>query len=219
MLSLYGGASLYDMAVFKDYFVSGQLSNRPFRSSGFELGTGFAFNVTSRLNVYAQVSFNRKETSFDYALAITESDYFHHLVHGELLPIGNIIDNGVGNCFLAEGVKASYRTDSWLVSLGAAYKIIQWKKLDLGADVRFSVNASSGLQLNELTVIQVAPYGKEHFNFYKVGAGLSINYRISERFVAGITPMFHWQLTGDNQSFYKGVGKELVLPVRLGFCF
>lgn len=219
MVSVYGGASLYDMAVFKDYFTSGQLSNRPFQSSGFEVGAGFGYKVTRKLGIYANAAFNQKNTSFDYNLAITESDYFDHLLQGESLPLESIIDNGVGNCFLAEGVRAKYQVNSWLLSLGSTYDLLQRKKISVGADVRFTANMGSALQMKELTVLQIQPYADERFNYLKIGAGMNIGYQVTERFSLGISPMYHLQFNQDKKSFYKGLGKELVLPVRLGFCF
>lgn len=219
MISVYGGASLYDMAVFKDYFTSGQLSNRPFKSSGFEVGAGFGYQITRKLGIYANAAFNQKNTSFEYSLAITESDYFNHLLQGELLPLENIIDNGVGNCFLVEGVRAKYQVNSWLLSLGSTYDFLYWKKISVGADIRFTANMSSALQMKELAVLQIQPYGDEHFKSLKIGAGLNIGYQVTESFSVGIAPMYHLQLNQDKKSFYKGLGKELVLPVRLGFCF
>ncbi len=218
-VSINGGASLYDMAVFKDYFTSGQLSNRTFASSGFEIGAGFSYQLTPKLGIYTNIAFNRKSTEFNYDLAITESDYFHHLLLGELLPIENIIDNGIGNCFLAKDVKAAYQVDSWMLSLGTTYQILQWKKFTLGADVRFSANLNSSLALNELTVLKIQPYEAERFNYFKTGAGLNLDYRFSNRFSIGIAPMFHLQFNPDKQSFYKGNVKELLLPMRFRFYF
>lgn len=219
MISLYSGTTMYDLAVFKDYFTSGQLSNRSFQSSGFEIGAGFSYKITPKLGVYTSAAFNRKNTSFNYNLAISEQQYFNQVLAGELLPIESIIDNGVGNCFLAEDVKADYKIDSWLFSVGTTFEAFQWKKLSVAADLRFSANLNSALTINDLTVLQIQPYGKERFNYLKTGIGMNISYLLKERFSIGIAPMYHLQFNTDKQSFYKGSGKELVLPVRLGFCF
>lgn len=217
-VSLYGGTSLYDMAVFKEYFTSGQLSNRSFQSSGFEAGAGFTYQVTRKFGIYTQLAFNRKRTQFNYDLAVTESDYFDHLSQGELLPIANVIDNGIGNCFLAKDVKAGYQVDSWLLSLGGTYQLLSWKKLTVGADVRLSANLSSALTLDELTVLKIDPYNTERFNYLKTGAGLNLDYHFTDRMSLGVSPMFLLQFNG-KQSFYAKNVRELVLPVNFKIYF
>lgn len=218
-VSVYGGTSLYDLAVFKDYFTSGQLSNRPFKSGGFEVGLGFSYNIHPKWGVYSHVSFNRKSTSFNYNLAITEADYFNHYSAGELIPIEHIEDDGANSCFLVKDVIADYQIDSWILSVGTTYQVLQWKKFTLGADLRFSANLNSSMQLNELTVIQVPSFEKERFNYFKLGGGLNLDYRINGHISLGIAPVFHWQFNPDKQSFYKGKLKELVLPLRVAFHF
>ncbi len=218
-VSVYGGTSMYDMAVFKDYFTSGQLSNRPFKSGGVEIGAGFSYKIKPKLGVYSNISFNRKNTSFNYNLAITQADYFQHYSVGELIPLGNIEDDGANSCFLAKNVSAEYQINSWLFSLGTTYQLLQWKKITLGADLRFSGNLNSKLQMNELTVIQIQPYENERFNYFKLGGGLLLDYRIRRNLSIGIAPMYHWQFNSDKQSFYKGKLTELVLPLSFTFHF
>ena len=218
-LSLYGGASLFDMAVFKDYLRSGQLSDRSFQSSGFEAGMQFSYQLTRKFGLYTGVAFNRKTTSFRYNLAISESDYFTVVLPGQLLPIAAISDNATGDCFLAEHVTANYQVNSWLLSLGTTYQVIRWKKLTLGIDLRFSMNLYSGLDLKKLEVIEVGDYAAERFNYIKPGAGLRIDYALNERLSVGLAPIYSLQFSGDNNSFYAGNVKELVIPVRVRIAF
>lgn len=212
-IAMYGGTSMYEMAVFKEYFTSGQLSKRTFKSSGFEVGAGLNYKLGNKFGIYSNIAFNRKITSFNYNLAITESDYFDHVLNGELLPIETIIDNGIGNCFLVENVAAQYKIDSWLISLGTTYELLKWRKLSVGLDLRFSANLNSTMDLEKLTVLKIQDYSNEKFNYLKIGGGLAIDYRFSDRFSAGIAPVYHFQLNPDKQSFYAGRTKELVVPV------
>ena len=218
-VGIYGGQSLYDMAVFKDYFTSGQLSNRTFKSGGFEAGLQFGYAITSRISVYGGVAFNRKTSSFRYDLAITESDYFNVVLPGELLPLEQISYNGADNCFLAENVTASYQIDSWLLSLGGTFDLVKWKKFSVGIDLRISANLYSGLKMQELTVIRIDDYAAERFNYVKPGAGLRIDYRLSPWISVGTAPLYNLQLNRDNRSFYAGNLREIVVPLQLKFYF
>ena len=218
-VGIHGGASLYDMAVFKEYFTSGQLSNRSFTSGGFEAGADFSYRFTDRLSVYGGAAFNRKTTSFNYNLAITEAQYFNTLLSGERIDLAGIVDDGNGNCFLAEHVSASYRVDSWLLSIGATYELLTWNRFTLGADLRFSMNLQSALEVRELTVISVPDYEIELFNYFKPGAGLALDYRVNDYLTVGTAPMFSLQLSRDQQSFYAGTVKEVILPLRVRFWF
>src|SRR6218665_2216788 len=154
-IGLYGGSSLYDIAVFKDYFSSGQLSSRTFASSGFETGFNAYFNVGKRFNIYSGLAFSQKQTQFNYNLAITESDYFTHLVHGHKIPLANIVDDGVNSCFLVKGVTAKYTTTSILLSLGATFEFWKKGKFSAATNVRLACNVQSAMKLHEVSILDI----------------------------------------------------------------
>jgi len=217
-LSIYGGSSMYDVAVIKPYFTSGQLSNRTFTSTGYEAGAGFAYKAGKRLEIYAGVAFNEKRTSFNYNLAITESDFFERYVHGEMIPLKNINDDGVNSCFLAKDVAADYGITSWLLSIGGTYRIFTQKKFTASLDLRFSTNVKNSLEIKNFTVLELPEYAPEHFNRMKLGGGLRISYQFHRHFSAGLAPMYAIQLDG-KESFFAGRMQELIIPVTFSYHF
>jgi hypothetical protein len=208
---------LYDLAVFKDYFVSGQLSNRSFHSSGFEVGAGFSYQVSNKFGIYSQFSFNQKQTSFDYNIAITQSEYFNRILAGELIPIENIVENGPDNCFLAN-VKGDYKINSVFFSLGSTCEIIRYKKFSISANILFSTNFFAGLKMHEFTTLLIQEPHSESFNSLKVGAGLNIDYYLRKNVSIGISPMYYLQFN-HKQSFYANKLKEMILPLNFKYYF
>jgi hypothetical protein len=215
---LYGGPSFYDIAVFKDYFVSGALSKRTFASSGFEAGAGVHYNFTDRFGVYGGFAFNRKKSTFTYDVVVTESDYFTLLEQGQKIPLANLADDGSGSCFLAENAGADYTLTSFLLSAGATYKFLEVGKLSAYADLRFSANLQSSLQLTRMEVLDFAQQKKERFSYFQPGIGFTLSYEISKRFSVGLSPSYSVQTGQKESSVYKKLN-ELVVPVSVGVHF
>lgn len=220
---VYGGPSFFEMALFKDYFVSGDLSNRSFAASGMEAGIG-AYLRKNRFGWYLNLGYNRKQASFQYDVAITEDDYFDYI--GEdmpmpdpaaTIPFENISDNGANSCFLAEDFTASYTITSWQFSLGGTMEFLRWRKFSLGGDLRFGLNLGSKLELKEWTTFSTPDYEKERFSAFRPAGGLWIWCQLSRRFAIGLTPMYSWQFQRKS-SFTAGTTKELILPlaIRIG---
>lgn len=216
-LGIYGGPSLYNSAVFKDYFTSGQLSNRTFASSGFELGLQARFKISNRFQVYAGFAFNQKQTQFNYSLAITEADYFTYVANGEKVPFENIQDDGANNCFLAKDVHVRYQTQSVLLSLGTSFEFLKIGKFSAAVDLRLSCNVYSSLQLKEIRVLDIQEPNSEKFSYFQPGAGLSLNYQLNRRISLGLSPLFSKQFY--IKESYSRKLSELVIPVTVSFQF
>lgn len=209
----YGGPSFYDMATLRPYFETGRLSHRTFDASGFEAGLGASFRITERFSVYALGSFNRKQASHRYTLAITEEDYFSNVLEGEQLPLENIDDNG-NNCFLAKDATATYTVSTWSAAIGANFTVLRLGQWSVDADLRFSVNAASDLNVKETTVIALSDPEKEHFSWYQPGAGLAVHYQLNKRLSVGIAPLYSRRFHPNASSFSKKLN-ELIVPVTL----
>ncbi len=216
-LGIYGGPSMYNSAVFKDYFTSGQLSNRTFASSGFELGLQARFKIGNRFQVYAGFAFNQKQTQFNYNLAITEADYFTYVANEEKVPFENIQDDGANNCFLAKDVHVRYQTQSLLLSLGTSFEFLKIRKFSAAVDLRLSCNVYSSLQLKEIRVLDIQEPNSEKFSYFQPGAGLSLNYQLNRRISLGLSPFFSKQFY--LKESYSRKLSELVIPVTVSFQF
>lgn len=216
-IGIYGGPSFYDIAVFKDYFISGQLSHRTFTSSGFETGFNARFNLGNRFTIYSGLAFNQKQTQFNYNLAITQTDYFTNVVNGNKIPLANIVDNGVNSCFLAKGVMAKYTVSSTLFSLGTTYQFWKSGRFSAAADLRFSFNTQSAMKLSEMTVLDIQQPESERFSYFQPGLGVLLNVQLNNRFSVGLAPVFSKQFYL-KESFTKKVN-ELVVPVTMSFRF
>lgn len=216
-LGIYGGPSLYSAALFKDYFTSGQLSNRTFASSGFELGLQARFKIGNHFRVYAGFAFNQKQTQFNYNLAITEMDYFTYVANGEKVPFENIRDDGTNSCFLAKDAHVRYQTQSILISLGTSFEFLKIGKFSAAADLRLSCNVYSSLNLKEVRVLDIQKPASENFSYFQPGAGLSLNYQLNQRISLGLAPIFSKQFYV--KSSYSRKLNELVIPVTVSFNF
>jgi hypothetical protein len=216
-LGVFGGPSLYNAAVLKDYFTSGQLSKRTFAASGWELGLQARFKVGNRVRVYAGFAFNRKQTEFTYDLAITQADYFTYLANGGNVPLAHIRDDGANSCFLAKDVHVRYRTQAALLSLGGSFEFLRIGKFSAAADLRLTCNVYSSLKLEEVSVLQIDQPRAEQFSYFQPGAGLSLNYQLTKRLSLGIAPFFSKQFAG-KESFSRKLD-ELVVPVTVSFDF
>lgn len=216
-LGIYGGPSLYSTAVFKDYFTSGQLSNRTFASSGFELGLQARFKIGNRFRVYAGFAFNQKQTQFNYDLAITEMDYFTYVANGEKVPFENIRDDGTNSCFLAKDVQVRYQTQSMLISLGTNFEFLKIGKFSAAVDLRLSCNVYSSLNLKEIRVLDIQRPDSEKFSYFQPGAGLSLNYQLNRRISLGLAPVFSKQFYV--KSSYSHKLNELLIPLSVSFNF
>ena len=214
-LGIYGGPSLYNTATFKDYFSSGQLSNRTFASSGFELGLQARFKIGNRFRIYAGLAFNQKQTQFNYNLAITEADYFTYLVNGEKVPLANIRDDGTNSCFLAKDVLVRYQIQSTLLSLGTQFEFLKMGRFSAAADLRLSCNIYSSLKLKETKVLDIQKPDSESFSYFQPGAGLLLNYEINSWISVGLSPFFGKQFYLKQSSSVKM--DELVIPVTISF--
>ncbi len=217
---VYGGPSFYEMALFKDYFVSGDLSNRSFAASGMEIGMTGYFRK-NRLGWYLNLGYNRKQAAFQYDVAITENDYFEIIDGGELpdpaatIPFENISDNGSNSCFLAEDFTASYTVTSWQLALGGTMEFLRWRKFSFGGDLRIGLNLSSKLELKEWTTFSTPSYEKERYNAFRPAGGLWIWCQLSRRFAVGLMPMYSWQFHRSREDFIQGTTKELIVPVGI----
>ncbi|AEA43788.1 outer membrane beta-barrel protein [Fluviicola taffensis] len=216
-LGIYGGPSLYSTATFKDYFSSGQLSNRTFASSGFELGLQARFKIGNRFRVYAGLAFNQKQTQFTYNLAITEADYFTYIANGKKIPLANIQDEGPNLCFLAKDVLVRYNIQSAFISLGTQFEVLKIGRFSAAADLRFSCNIYSSLTLKETKVLDIQQPNSENFSYFQPGAGLSLNYQLNQRISLGLSPFFSKQFYL-KESFSRKMD-ELVIPVTVSFQF
>ena len=216
-LGIYGGPSLYNAAVFKDYFTSGQLSKRTFASSGFELGLQARFKLGNRFRVDAGFAFNQKQTQFSYNVAITQDDYFTYLANGEAVPLANIRDDGSNSCFLAKDVTVNYQMRSVLISLGTSFEFLRIGKFSAAADLRLSGNLYSSLQLKQVRVLSIEQPASETFSYLQPGAGLSLSYRLNERISLGLAPFFSKQFYLKESATRKL--EELVIPVTVSFDF
>lgn len=214
-IGIYGGSSLYHTAVFKDYFTSGQLSNRSFTSSGFELGLQVKWRLGNRFQIYTGVAFNQKQTQFNYNVAITESDYFTYLANDEKVPLANIRDDGSNSCFLAKDVAVRYQMQSILISLGTSFEFLKIGKLSVAADLRVSGNLQSSIQLKETRILSIEQPYSEQFSYFQPGAGLIFNYKLNDRISVGLSPFFSKQFY-TKKSFLHRMD-ELVIPVTFSF--
>lgn len=216
-LGIYGGPSLYSTAVFKDYFSSGQLSNRTFASSGFELGLQARFKIGNRFRIYTGLAFNQKQTQFNYDLVITEADYFTYIANGEKVPIANIRDDGANSCFLAKDVAVRYQVQSALISLGTQFEFLKIGRFSAAADLRLSCNVYSSLKLKETRVLDIQKPNSEKFSYFQPGAGLLLNCKLNKRISIGLAPFFSKQFYL-KKSFSRKVD-ELVIPVTVSLNF
>ncbi|WP_430405200.1 outer membrane beta-barrel protein [Fluviicola sp.] len=214
-LGIYGGPSLYKTAVLKDYFTSGQLSNRSFASSGFELGLQGRFKIGNRFQIYAGFAFNQKQTQFNYNLAITEMDYFIYVANGEKVPFEHIRDDGANSCFLAKDVHVHYQTRSILISLGTNFEFLKIGKFSAAVDLRLSCNVYSSLSLKEIRVLDIQQPKSENFSYFQPGAGLIFNYKLNDRISVGLSPFFSKQFY-TKKSFLHRMD-ELVIPITCSF--
>lgn len=216
-LGIYGGPSLYNTATFKDYFTSGQLSNRTFASSGFELGLQARFKVSDRFKIYTGLAFNQKQTQFSYNIAITQADYFTYVVNGTKVPLENIHDDGMNSCFLANNVTARYQIQSVLISFGTSFEFLRIGKFSAAADLRLSGNIHSSLKLKEMQVLNIEQPQSEKFSYLQPGAGLLLNFRLNPRISFGLNPFFSKQFYL-KKSFSRKMD-ELVIPFSMTFNF
>lgn len=214
-IGIYGGSSLYHTAVFKDYFTSGQLSNRSFNSSGFELGLQVKFRLGNRFQIYTGVAFNQKQTQFNYNVAITESDYFTYLTNDEKIPLANIRDDGSNSCFLAKDVTVRYQMQSVLISLGTSFEFLKIGKLSVAADLRVSGNLQSSIKLKETRILRIEQPNSEQFSYFQPGVGLIFNYKLNNRISIGLSPFFSKQFY-TKKSFLHRMD-ELVIPATFSF--
>lgn len=217
-IQAYFGKSLFDVALFQPYFTSGQLSNRSFTSSGFEGGFGVSYTFNDRFSGYANFGYNEKHTEFLYDIALTEEEYFHQYLKEQSIAAEDIDNTLTNKCFLARNAGGSYSVTTTQLTLGGSYLWWNWNRFSLATDLNLTMNLSSQLRTADFTVLSVPESRTDRFNQWRIGAGISINYALTDHFSLQLLPVYALQFNS-GKSFYGRMGKELVVPVGVRYRF
>ena len=214
-LFIYGGPSLYNVAVFKPYFVSGILSNRSFRSNGWDFSFGFSKSMGRHFEFNTLISYNRKTTMFSYDLLVGEEQYMQ-LNTDELVSLEQLDQENSCNCFLAKDASLSYSLSSVFIMPGISYRPFLWNKVQLMTTVRFGTNIYTQFKNKEQSNIEFPSHSAEYFSTYGIRLGGALGYKIGDRVWINVYPEYSIFFKGNSDVYSTNI-KELILPVGIRF--
>lgn len=217
-LLVYGGPLLFDIAVFKPYFSSGALSNVSFPSSSYEIGIGIYHQIKDRFYVQMNANYNVLQSQFAYDLLISESDFFEHYELDKQIPLANLDDPEVCNCFLVEDVSLNYKITNFAFTVGTGYQLIQRPKFNFGPEFSFSAVLSSKFMKKQDEIVLFPIDQVERFTSSRLQLGLGFHYAISDRLQLGLTPSYGIQFNNNSTVYAKNLSRILIpLSFKVGF--
>ncbi|MFT5819662.1 MAG: hypothetical protein ACI8ZM_000887 [Crocinitomix sp.] len=217
-LLAYGGYMAFDQAVFKPYFTSGVLSQVSFPSVGSEFGLGAYYRFNNRFEFSLIGSYAQQQTSFNYDLMISESDFFNLYENDVEIPLENLDDPTSCNCFLAQDASLDYSIQTLAISLNASYDLIKKPRYSFGPLVGFGTVANTKFTNNSSTIIGFSPELKERFTSSILRMGLNFHYQITPKMQVGLAPSFNLQFA-KKSSIYAKNSQLFLVPIQLKWAF
>lgn len=217
-LLIYGGPTLFDIAVFKPYFSSGALSKTSFTSSGYEIGFGFYRQIKQRFVLQVFANYSALKSQFTYDLMISEEDFFYLYESGTPIPLENLDNPESCNCFLAEDAALSYKISNFSFNLGSSYQIIQRPKFILGPALAFTGVLSTKFINKASNTVSFPINLSEKFMSYRLEFGLGFYYKFTDHLQLGFTPSYGIQFNTKSSVYAKNLNR-ILLPLSLKFAF
>jgi hypothetical protein len=215
---IYGGPSWFNMAVFKPYFISGDLSSRSFQSSGYDFGIGLEKKF-NRFGIALEGAYDFKQSQFEYDLMISEEDYFELYENNEFIPLEQLDDPSSCDCFLAEDAALNYSISTLSGSIGLTYVILKRSKWQLTSAFHFGTDFSTRFRQNSQAVISFPDNLNEQFNSLRLQSRIGLNYQLTPYLSMGIMPEYLFIRPSKNHGIYAKSIHRLTLPLRLSFHF
>jgi len=218
-LIAYAGPSFFDIAVFKPYLSSGSLTNRPFKSSGFEVGIGSFKSIKERWKVNMSIAYNLKQSHFQYDLLVSETDYFNYYDNGVLISVDQLDQEESCNCFVAKDVQLKYDINTINFSIGFSYQLVEFKKFNLLGNFNVFSNVFTQLKNTSNSVVDFPSKKTETFNSIGLKPGFTIDYALTKNTRLTLSPNYTYQFTKDESSFYARPLHEIIVSLGITFLF
>ena len=218
-LGLHGGYSSFDMAVFKEMFTSGVLSNRTFPSSGMDFNIDLNYHIGDKFSIFTAVHYNRKSTEFNYAVLTDDQGYFQHVIQGNALPVDEINDVDEScNCYLIEDVSANYLITSFFIDLGLRYDFTLTEKLRLGAKLFAGTDLSTSFLLKAPTILDVEDQTRR-FSLFKTALGADLGYSLTDHWELAFSSSYHVGFPAVAHEIYARRFSELITGFGINYRF
>lgn len=218
-LIAYGGPSFFDISVFKPYLSSGSLSNRPFKSSGYELGIGSFKRINERWKLNLSVAYNHKRSQFLYDLLVSEEDYFNYYNNDVLISVEQLDQEENCNCFVANDVQMEYEVHTVNLSFGVSYQIAEFNKFNVHGNFNLSTNVFTQFKKNSSSTVNFPSIKTEKFNGLGLKPGFTIDYALTKNTRLTLSPNYTYLFTRNKSSFYARPLQEITVYLGVSLLF
>lgn len=209
---VHGGATMYDMAVFKPYFTSGVLSNRSFKSIGWEITVGGAKRLGDHFDLQFSLNYNQKNTQFSYDLLVGEEEYMNLQIENQPIALEQLDQENSCNCFLAKGASLEYGVSTVSLMTGIDYRPFLWEKIRLSTSLHFGTNALTSFKNMKQQVVEFPSQKREFFSTFSMRLGCTVGYSIRENLSINLYPGYTISLAGRSDLYARNI-RELALPI------
>lgn len=213
-LFVHGGPTMYDMTVFKPYFTSGVLSNRSFRSSGWDLTLGASKPLGDHLDVQFSLNYNQKNTRFSYDLLVGEEEYMNLQIENQAIALEQLDQENSCNCFLAKDASLEYGVSTVSLMTGIDYRPFLWEKVRLSTSFQFGTNALTNFKSGKQQVVEFPSNTRELFSIFSMRFGLTLGYNIRKNLSVNLYPGYTISLAGRSDLYARNI-RELIIPIGL----
>ena len=157
---------LFDIRVLNNGFRSGVLSNRTFKSTGFEQMFRVNYDVKERFKIGFQVALNTKNSQFDYAVLANVNDFNQYKNQG-MLPSERLATEHQEACdlFYFESVKMKYTLQTINTGLNIQYLLVdKEKKIQLWNSVEVNSAVLSDMKVRSSNILALPQTTRSSFN-------------------------------------------------------
>jgi hypothetical protein len=212
-VNINAGTTYFDMALYKNYFATGALSNRNFTANGVDLQIGFYYPLSQKISLKTDISFNQKNAEFNYALRVSSTDFLNYNNNKTLIPIESLDENVCNKCAVINDAETKFSIQSSMLQTGIAYNFLSRKKFTLSLIPQIGLVTHSALKVKSNNVVAGIESTTENANAIITSCGTSFYYQISPTMQIGILPSYRLMVPLTTQSFNAKVVKEFVLPI------